>query len=436
VTSVTAAGGDKVARTAAPFLLALPFVITFLDSAFAYFGHPRGFTITPNALVPFILVYFAIFDPSVLRLPLRTLVWLGLLSASFCLAVLTAVDISVHRVLETGSCVASFYAGFLLWRRSNDENQLARWMIVMSLIYVTICLIALQGIAPAYFPVNNHYWSQEGLAQARPAVTADSNMQIYYVFPAALALALPFRLFRTSIAVVVSLGALFVLTQLQTRSGTLVFAGILLLALAAPLWNPSLGRKKMLIYPVIAVVAVTAFWPTIHGAVELLLYRFNDSDVASGNGRVQSTVYAFKHLLDPYWWIPRGANEFLTRYGGLPHSNITAIYLDGGLLGLIAWAALVIAPIWQMTAMMFRRQTDAAATMVLIAAIAVLLVQLSLHNPFRDQVWLWAGALTGALVRLRSDQPATAEVTQPLAVTPAAALRVDATGIINAPVHR
>lgn len=420
---------------AGPVLYALPFAITFLDSAFAYFMIPRGISVTPNALVPFLLAYFALFDARALKLPGGTLAWLALLAFSFCIAVVTAEGLTAHRILETGSCVASFYAGFLLWRRSSDENQLARWMIALAFVYVIICLIALAGIAPQYFPVVNHYWSQDGLAQARPMVTADANMQFYYLFPAALVLVLPFRLWRTALALLGTLGGFYVLAQLQTRSGTLVYVGILMLILAAPLWNQSLGRMKVLLYPAAAVVGVIVFWPVIHHSFELLLYRFTEADIASGNGRLGSTLYAFQNLFNPFWWIPRGADEFVRQYGGLPHSNLTAMYLDGGLFGLIAWIALVIAPIVQMTVLLLRRKTDAAATMVWIAAIAVLLVQLSLHNPFRDQVWLWAGALVGAMVRLKTAQPVTASA--PIeAATPVSALRVDANGIINAPTHR
>jgi len=414
----------------APLIYFVPFAITFMDSAFAYFAHPLGFTLTANAAVPFILLYFGVCNYQALRLPQSTLVWLGVLIGSFCLAVLTANDMSFHRIPESVSCMASFYSGYLLWRRAADSNQLARWLIWLSLVYVVICLVALSYRYPAHFPVNIHYWSQDGLAQGRPMVTADSNMQFYYVFPAALALLLPFRLFRTTLAAVVVVGGLYVLAQLQTRSGSLSYAGVLVLVLLAPLWNKELGRAKMLLYPLVALAAVITFRPIVQHAFELLLYRLNEPDMASGNGRVGSTLYIFNHLLDPYWWIPRGADEFLHRYGGLPHSNLTAVFLDGGMAGMLAWIALVVAPIVQGCALLFRRRLDGACIMALIGAIGVLMVQLSLHNPLRDQIWLWAGALIGALTRVRMQ--ATSQVTSaaPEQGVPTA-LRVDAAGIIN-----
>jgi O-antigen ligase len=358
------------ANTRAPVIFFLPFVITFLDSAFAYFANPAGLHVTANAAVPFILLYFFCFDSRSVSLPRGTFIWLCILVASLCLAILTARDMSPHRILEAGSCAAAFFSGYLLCRRAADENQLARWMIALSLVYVVICVIALRGLNPAHFPVNNFYWSQDGLAQARPMVTADSNMQIYYLFPAALVLALPFRLVRMAITAVAVLGGLYVLAQLQTRSGTLAYCGMMALALSAPLWNKELGRTKMLLYPLVGAAGIVVFWPVISQVAGLLLYRFTEDDMASGNGRLGSMLYAFQHLLDPYWWVPRGADEFLQRYGGLPHSNLTAIFLDGGLPGLIAWGALVVVPVGQAAALLLKRKLDAASIMIFIAVAA------------------------------------------------------------------
>jgi O-antigen ligase len=364
---------------------------------------------------------------------------LGLLTASLCLAIVTARNMGTHRFFEVASCIASFYAGYLLWRRATDADQLAWWLIALSLAYVAICLIALTGLDPAHFPVINHYWSQDGFAQARPMVTADSNMQIYYLFPAALVLALPFKPLQIAVTAATVLGGLYILAQLQTRSGALVYGGIVMLTLLAPLWNRELGRSKMLLYPAAAVATCVIFWPTVQHASELLLYRLQEADMASGNGRVESTLFALNHLFEPYWWIPRGADEFLQRYGGLPHSNLTAIYLDGGLIGLIAWVAIVIAPIFQGSRMLLQRRLDAPAIMALIAAIAVLLVQLSLHNPMRDQIWLWAGALIGVIARLKA-VPAQPVMTSPPplqdapeAIDIAGGLRIGPSGIINPP---
>lgn len=408
----------------APLWCVAPFAVTFLDSALAYFMRPLGLPLTLNAIVPALLLLCMLRNRETLRVPKAPLVLLSLLAFSFLLAIVTANNIGWRRVFETGSCVAAFFAGYVLWRSSSNAEQLGRWLIAFSAIYVAICLVALSGLDPVHFPVKSHYWSQDGLAQARPMVTADSNMEIYYLFPVVLALALPFRVLRTTLTVVTLIGALYVLTQLQTRSGMLVLGGMAALSLIAPLWVRELGRAKTVVYPILAAVAAIAFWPIIYRAAELLLYRFSLNDVVSGNGRLGSTAYAFENLSDPYWWLPRGSEAFEHRYGGLPHSNLTAVFLDGGLTGLVAWLGLVLLPVLQGAGLLLRRRLDPAAAMALIGATGVLAVQLSLHNPMRDQVWLWAGVLTGALARLREgDARAAPRVDYVVRVEPGGILR-------------
>jgi O-antigen ligase len=403
-------GPEKVA-----WVIALPFAITFCDSAFAYFMRPFGIGITANALIPAVLLYMGLFlGRNILSISRTYVIWLGVLVWSMSIAVVTAEQVSTHRILEAGSCAASFYSGYLLWRRCNDERQLSMILISLSLLYVAICVVALRTIDPAHFPVTVNYWNMNGVGQARPTkITADANMQFYYLFPAALTLVLPSRLIRTSVAILAAIGTLYILSKMQTRSGVIIFGLVLLMTLAAPIWKRDLGRKKTIIAPIFGLVAAIIAWPIFESLAGALIYRFHDETMASGNGRVGSTLYVFQHLFDPYWWVPRGPDEFLKSFGGLPHSNLTGIYLDAGLLGLLAWIMLVLRPVVKMTSLFFKGRLDSAGVMVLIAASAVVILQLTLYNTTMDQVWLWAGALAGALSRAQA-----APETRPIAGQP------------------
>ena len=203
-----------------------------------------------------------------------------------------------------------------------------------------------------------------------------------------------------------AIGTIYILSKLQTRSGIIVYGTVLLMTLIAPVWKPELGWKKTIAIPILGGVVAIAAWPLIEHQAAALIYRFHDDTLASGNGRVGGTLYVFQHIFDPYWWIPRGPEEFIKLFGGLPHSNLTGIYLDGGLLGLLAWAMLVLRPVAQMTFLFFKRHLDSAGVMVLIAASAVVLLQLTLYNTTMDQVWLWAGAVAGGLSRIRATSEA------------------------------
>ena len=97
-------GPEKVA-----WVLALPFAITFCDSAFSYFMKPFGVNITPNALIPVVLLYMGLFlGRDILSISRTYVVWLGVLVLSMSTAVVTAEQVSIHRILEAGKIIARF----------------------------------------------------------------------------------------------------------------------------------------------------------------------------------------------------------------------------------------------------------------------------------------------------------------------------------------
>ena len=385
------------------WLVALPFAVIFCDSIFSYFMQPLGFTVTTNALVPLVVMMLGVFlAPSVLRISWTYVLWLGALVLNLSMAAVTATHVSSYRILEAGGCAVAFYSGYILWRQCSEARQLNLILSTLSILYISICVVALLKIDQVHFPVTETYWSMDGVEQARPRLVADANMQLYYLFPASLALVLPARFWRTSVALVAAIGTLYILSMLQTRSGIVVFVLLLLMILTAPVWKPDLGWRKTIALTVFGVIVAIAAWPMIEKLTAALLYRFHDSTMASGNGRINSTLYVLEHLIDPYWWVPRGPEEFLKRFGNLPHSNLTGIYLDGGLLGLVAWVMLVVRPLVKGAFLFFSNRLDSVTVMALIAGTAVVVLQLTLFNTTMDQVWLWAGAVAGALSRIDS----------------------------------
>jgi len=203
-------------------------------------------------------------------------------------------------------------------------------------------------------------------------------------------------------------GAMFILARLQTRSGSLAFLGIGLLCLLAPLRNKRLGRWKLVTIGIAGLVFLATGLPWLLKHSNLLIARFIDTDYATGYGRLLGFTYLFEHLFDPLWWSPQGNAEFAQRYQGtgsdaVPHSNITAMFLEGGIIGLCAWLILFLAPAWQLSIMFLRNRIDPLATMILMGGICMLVTQMSLNVPFFKQPWLWAGAVVGALYRSRGE---------------------------------
>ncbi len=237
------AQGEEVepAQTEFSWLVALPFVITFSDSIFSYFLRPLGFTVTANTLVPLVLMLVAVWArPAVLRISWSYMLWLGALVVSLSMATATAAHVSIYRILEAGGCAVAFYSGYILWRQCHAAKQLTVILSTLSLVYIAVCVIALLKLDPVHFPITETYWSMDGVEQARPRLTADANMQFYYLFPATLVLVLPARVVRTSVAIAAAMATLYILSRLQTRSGVLVFVLVVCMTLAAPIWKADL----------------------------------------------------------------------------------------------------------------------------------------------------------------------------------------------------
>ena len=382
----------------ANYLLTFCIILIFADSLINYFLRTFFHPLPVNTLV--IIPFFGLF--LLRRLPniipgYRTITWLFIAVLGYTIGVFSAPDITAHRFLEIASAILAFLVGFGFFKNNDNENMVARLFIYITIAYVIVCLLALSRHMPSIFPVIDQIWSQNGILQRRPEVTTDQNFQVFYLFPAALLLSLPFKLKRFTLNILVVVGSLLVLAKLQTRSGTLIFLGAIFLSLISPLFVKSLGRKKLTTLPILGFFAVVAAIPIIISSADLLIYRFFHTDYRTGLGRLYSFLYIFEHAWDPTWWLPQGNESYIIATGNKPHSNITAAFLEGGILGLLSWIALVLLPVFRLSKrFLFGRLTN-FAVIGFIGCVTMFVTQLSLNVPMVDQVWLWSGAAIGLL---------------------------------------
>lgn len=380
---------------------ALLFALVFCDALISYFTKRIGFYHV--SVIAGVLYFVFLYARGLHRvLPSDAIrFWLLLAMFGFVIAVPVQNGIGFNRLLEVTSATVAYLIGFAFFKSVNDLHRLSWFLLAMVLLYSLISTLAILKIAPAIFPLSISLWADNGVINERPAIMTDQNFQVFYLFPAAALIAPPFHKIRTPLTIISIMCALFVLAKLQTRSGVLVMFALLVLSWILPLRVPGMGKKKFLVLPFFIAVALAYALPTIVGQSQLLIDRFTGGDFTTGLGRLKSFIYLFEKLWNPLWWIPQGNGEFVANYGNKPHSNTTAVFLEGGIFSLAAWIALLAIPLLKLTRLFLLGKLDSISSMVMTFGAACLTIQLSLNVPLMDQVWLWMGALSGGVVRMQ-----------------------------------
>ena len=376
-------------------LLLLPFSMAFLDTFFNYIlsNHFFQFRVGIISLVS-LLVVLIFFGGRIFRISEKWLAYILFLQLSLLIGIFTAPDIGTSRIFQIISIIVYFYCGYIAFRWSTSSSLIQMVLMVLGSIYVIVCTVALLKLYPSIFPIIESVWSQNGVLQSRPEVTTDQNFQVFYLIPVALAIVMPLTTTRLLILSILVVGALFTLSQLQTRSGFIAFLIILFLGLISALKNKQMGRKKIVFLPIISIVAFLAFLPYIVNTASLLIYRFTDHGYDTAQGRLDSALYLVDKLFNITWWLPRGNSEFLQATGNVPHTNITALFLEGGIFGLVLWFCIIVIPTLSLgIKIFFKGNLDPIAVIVGCAGLGVLALQLTLNVPVHSQVWLWTGAV-------------------------------------------
>lgn len=390
--------GESVAVLAVGWIL--------LDSMITYYSNNFfGFLAPVSLLLPFIILYISMrWGAEGFKLPNSVSLALFISLTAFLCGHILNNEYTITKLGAPILAMCVFLIGFYAFRWCSNENRIIWLFIIVSLMYGVVCVLALQRFNPALFPMIEYYWSNEGQLVLRPEITTDQNFQYFYLFPATALLLLPYKLVRTSLILLATLLSAYVLVSLQTRSGIMTFVGLVSLVMLAPLFYRELGRGKIVMLPVLFVIFAIVYHEAIINILSNLLARLSDAGAQqTGLKRLASTLYIFRQLMDPVaWFIPQGNREFLNEYGVKPHSNISAMFAEGGIWGLYMWLIAFVVPIYSLSVLFLKRRLDALAIVILCSGISMLILQSTLNVPFFKQPWLWAGAVLGTLVRVRS----------------------------------
>lgn len=292
-------------------LITVAFVLIALDSLMTYTGRQITGTILPvNMIVPVILAIVFIIKGKDYFLPEKnTLGWLILATLGFSVGLITIPDTGLQRLFEVASAMVAFITGYVFIKWSKDENEVVKPLMIIGLLYTTVCVIAVSKILPQYFPMIVKLWAHNGQLIERPEVTTDQNFQIFYLIPGIIIFTLPFQKIRFSLSVYLILGSLYALAILQTRSGLLIAIGLIFLTTFSPIWAKNLGKWKIYVIPALGLFIAVIFLPTILNLASSIIIRFTETDYSTGLGRLHSFLYLFEKIYNPLWWLPQGNEE-------------------------------------------------------------------------------------------------------------------------------
>jgi len=381
-------------------LTSLPTIIIsliFFDSFFVYFGRVlTGNILAVNFIIPILLLVVLFTKGSKYFLPPeKYLVSLTLCSLGFLMGAAIIDQYGFHRVLETGSAASAFLAGYIYTRWNENKKLTMMILIIVGLAYSILCTIALFKVSPHYFPVIIKLWAFKGSLIERPEITTDQNFQIFYLLPVVITVVMCSRTIEYLSWAIGTALSLYVISELQTRSGLLVLFGAALLSVISPLFIKGTSKKKIIgLISIISACTILAI-PIIIKFAHNIIIRFTETDYSTGIGRLESFTYLFDKVYNPLWWLPRGNSEFIQLTGNIPHSNLTAIFMDGGILSLGSWIVMSIIPLYNLGILFLKKKLDQHEAMIFIGALSMFIIQLSLNVPLMDSIWLWSGLALG-----------------------------------------
>lgn len=392
--------------TRAPFLINIAFITILSDVVLNYFLENFYTRLPVLAVIPVLLFFYILFNDNELR-KLKSIyyfyIYIGFIGYSIGLASIDKVP--SNRFFEIITAYSAWMVGFL-WMMRSEKNKEDKWRTVLYVtsIHALLCFAALIKVAPHYFPIKTSLWALNRELHERPEITTDQNFQIFYFLPI-VGLLLFYRNLNQALLSLIALAlSAYALSAIQTRSGLLVLVGAIVSGLVFHIICK--GGQKGKAIALITLIFCMAFSVVVYkyDAVSLIIIRFTEENYQTGYGRLHGLLYFFEKVWNPLWWIPRGNDEYKAIAGVIPHSNLTAHLLDGGILGVFSWMGLIVAPTLKLYILQLQRPLVRDSAIASVISLSALVAQLSLNAAFMDLLWMYGGMTSAALLKLRQSK--------------------------------
>ncbi len=374
----------------------ISFLIILTDALLNYFLQTFYTSLPILAIIPVFLVCHIISNPTKIHtIDNNYLVFMGIGFFGYVIGIVTIDDVPLNRFLQIISAFSAWFVGYLWF----VNKKIVNWnsVLFVTCIHSAVCIIALLKISPNYFPTEDILWSRGGILEIRPSVTTDQNIQIFYFLPI-IGLILFYKTYKQFMIALVGLCmSAYTISSLQSRSGILILLGCLFVGLLLHLFCTNGKRARAIFLLSTFVFILIAVIIYRYDMIFLITARFTEHGFKTGFGRLHGLLYFFEKVWNIWWWIPRGSFDYIRITGNIPHSNITAQLLQGGIFAVVAWLALIVYPLFKIIHYQFLYKLDDSTAIVIIIAIGSLIGQLSLHVPLSDIIWLYGGLTAGAM---------------------------------------
>lgn len=383
-------------------LASITFAAVFFDSLLSYFFIRVGFSRVALLSFSLFLLYFLLNGFHRTLPPLKISLTLFFAVLSFITGIALVPSIGLSRVPEIFSCILAFIVGFNLFFLFDKNENLWWFFFLISGLYVLVCTIAVAKIFPSLLPIQSSIWSDGVKLHARPEVMTDQNFQIFYLFPIVAIIVFAKNIYKIIISSFFIALAVYVLISLQTRSGVLILAISLLLSIFALSKTDKFSLGQIIILVAVFFIGTLFSAPILLENAGSLIERIREGGGSDGtNGRLNSFLFLFEKVWNPLYWLPQGSEAFMPGLGYVakPHSNLTAVFLEAGILGLVCWLILCVYPLILLAKGFLKKTLDDVSIFGFVAGLTVFVTQISLNVPVHDQVWLWAGVTWGCVYR-------------------------------------
>jgi len=354
-----------------------------------------GLAFSSNRLLLILVVPLIFFHAKKIRLSNIEVTVFFVTLLSFVVGVIFLDEFDGSEIISIIGVIFPFFLGVILSRYFH-EKIFKTFLLYVAVFPALVGLLAVTNIFPSIFKIVNQLHMVDGELVNRPEVFTDQNFHIMYVFW--LIPLVNFIKGKVSYFIWFSLVAtnLFVLAAIQTRSGLIyfLFCSVFFMYIYQTIkWKHWFFLMAFLIFFSLFFVDYLIAYIS-----ETTIYARFSQNTETGSHRIESFTFWIYRLFDFEYWVPFGNSEFDQIYGGnIPHSNITAFYLNGGIMALVGYFYLILIPLVKLWGRKLKGLLDAEQKFVLVCCFTMLLVQTSLNLPYNEQVWFWAGLCLGVV---------------------------------------